>query len=160
MNLNYTKAVRYALKCGHGRDLVHDAYILWWDKHKRNIFDEKNGTVIRTIKNLIYREYTKSTFMSNGKVSLKKFYDIDYLETTSHDTTDHEALLVRVGFDDYDTKLAYNEAIGKAAELTGTYRTIYGYLSRGFTPTEIQEIEGISKSLVGYYRERLKLMLQ
>lgn len=158
MNSNYAKAVRYATKCGFDRDFVHDAYILWWNRHKRNIFNESNGTVIRTLKNLIFSNYNKSTFMSGGAVNLKKMYDINYLEVI--DGADHDVLLSKVGFDDFDIKMEYNAVMEKANELRGTRREIYQYLSKGFTPTEIQDITGISKSLVGWYRNRLKVELR
>lgn len=164
--VNYRKARRYALKLGAGLDLVHDAFVLWWDKTNRSLFDEPNGKMCRIIKNLYYRQWDSTRYQYDGVRYQKVFNNINHildsktgLDISQADSRDRNRLVMFSGFDDFDIKMRYNEVVAKGEKLKGTYGTIYRYLSRGFTPTEIEEIEGISASLVWWYRKQFKNIL-
>lgn len=164
--VNYRKARRYALKLGAGLDLVHDAFVLWWDKTNRSLFDEPNGKMCKIIKNLHYRQWDSTRYQYDGVRYPKFFSNIDYLLDSSSGIDYHygskhdlDRLVMKAGFDDFDIKMRYNEVTTKGQQLKGTYGTVYRYLARGFTPTEIEEIEGISASLVWWYRKQFKNIL-
>lgn len=164
--VNYRKARRYALKLGGGLDLVHDAFVLWWDKTKKSLFDEPNGKMLRIIKNTYYRQWDSTRFQQDGVRHPKFFGNIDYLLDSASGMDYHygskhdlDRLVLKMGFDDFDIKMRYNEVTARGAKLKGTYGTVYRYLARGFTPTEIEEIEGISASLVWWYRKQFKTLL-
>jgi hypothetical protein len=163
MKINYNKAKRYTTKCGKSIDIVHDAFVAWWDKKGTNLFLENEGTVLRVIKNIIYKEYGRSTFMVRGVKYPKVTYSYDDSVWDS-DVPSIRRDVARMmtnnhSQEELEIKEYYNSVTEKATKLTGTYRMMYTYLSQGFTPTDIEEIEGISSELVHYYRRQLKLRL-
>src|SRR5688572_416232 len=63
---NYYKAKRYSYKCGFGVDLVHDAYIQWFNKTGLNLFLEPEGRVMSVMGWMVRKERGKTTQMWRG----------------------------------------------------------------------------------------------
>lgn len=63
MNANYEKAVDYAfhLTRAFGKDLVHDAYLTYYDKNKRHLFDESEKTMMNFIRKTYWKKYSQKS---------------------------------------------------------------------------------------------------
>jgi hypothetical protein len=82
MNLtNYKAAKRYAEKVKNGvdpLDTVHDAYIRWYNKNGKDLFDEANGTVISVVRNVIFNQYEKDhQYVVNGEKRYRAFSPVE-----------------------------------------------------------------------------------
>lgn len=150
MNINYQKAKRYVMKCGFEADFVHDAYIKWWEKTGNNLFLEKEHTVIKVVKNIMFNSYQKyGSFVREGERETRLTYSFvtDYLVQGNHVEPNQYAAL------------ELSETRQKALSLNGTTRLIYDWVAKGYTAKEISQIVGISPQLVAYHRKRIKTLL-
>jgi hypothetical protein len=75
---NYQKAVRYATKLiknynapYNPKDLVHDAYVQWYRYKESDLMDQKEGTVIKTVKNLFLNKQNENYYQIDGKKAYK-----------------------------------------------------------------------------------------
>lgn len=138
-NDNYQKAKGYLQKCGLQADFAHDAYVLWFEKTGKNIFNEPNGTVIRVIKNLMFNAHQKKRFMWRGQNYAKVYVDIDLpAAQTTEQVVDIEL---------------YRQM------LPITYREIFDMLIKGYLGTEIAEERGVSPETIYYYRNQIRKIL-
>ena len=73
----YKEACRYALKFEQSAqikllqsytDIVHDAYVLWFNKTGDNLFEQHRGVISNVIKNLIWSEWGRRQYMWRGEV--------------------------------------------------------------------------------------------
>jgi hypothetical protein len=55
----YHEACDYAYKMSPAlfTDIVHDAYISYYDKTQKNLFEEDRGTVLKTVKKTFWKKY-------------------------------------------------------------------------------------------------------
>lgn len=79
----YRKAKRYAHKVTSSRDndLVHDAYLVWFNKTGRDLFDEPNATIVSVVKNLHLKSFQTHSFMWRGEIYGKKYERLDDTES-------------------------------------------------------------------------------
>lgn len=150
MNINYQKAKRYVMKCGFEADFVHDAYIKWWEKTGNNLFLEKEHTVIKVVKNIMFNSYQKyDSFVQYGERVPRITHEFitSYLVQGNHTEPNQYSAM------------ALSETRQKALSLTGTTRLIYDWAAKGYTAKEISQIVGISPQLVTYHRKRIKTLL-
>lgn len=82
---NYYKAVRIAKSYAGPwyRDIVHSAYITYWNKYESNLFDEHEGTVLRYVKNQygnFYRTYYKDIRLKERTGEIVQHEEIDYTD--------------------------------------------------------------------------------
>lgn len=65
----YVIAQSYAFKASptNYKDLVHDAYLLWYDKTGTNLFERSNSTVISVIRNVLYEYRNRNYFLYDGE---------------------------------------------------------------------------------------------
>lgn len=151
MKSNYQKARRYASKCGYELDVVHDAYIKWWEKTGRNLFLEKEHTVIKVVKNNILNLQQKSRYVVDGEHRTRTFVGFGGIYGGEYNEPSIAG--------NQEQALALKTTIEAGHRLRGTARTVFLWLERGFGPVDIAEIEGISQQLVRYHQKRFKLML-
>jgi len=124
--------------------------IKWWDKTGKNLFEEKEHTVIKVMRYTVLRDHQNATHMWKGEVRVKPF-------VRPFGEPWEEAILSAQP--NQETAYELNRVLAEGALLKGTYGMIYGYLLRGFRPFEISEIEGISQALIGYYWKTIKQRL-
>lgn len=57
----YDRAVEYAFRLNPRlcKDIVHDSYLTWYDKHKKNLFEEKESTVMAFIRKTFWLKYSR-----------------------------------------------------------------------------------------------------
>lgn len=142
-NNQYRRArgLAWKLASSHGfaneyPDLVHDAYISWYNKTKSDLFDEHPGTIFHVIKNICmarsvlnrfrYRHQTHSrtrvTIPSTDKPEEGSSFYIPYTLPTDNLVAEEIASKI--------------EAVLKPKELITYY-----YLLQGYKPSEIAELE-------------------
>lgn len=144
MSNTYIKARRYATKCGRGLDLVHDAYIVWWDKTKQNLFDEPIGTVIRVMKNVMFNQYQKQyQYRVDGSLQIRVFQPIEHASHIGLNAPPDDAILL-------------NEVLTYMNNSGGTRRAYYDWFKRGYNDYEIAEIEGYSPQNSNWHRKALR----
>jgi len=88
---NYQQAIRYAIKMSdnyHSKDLVHDAFLRWYNKTGNDLFDQPLGTILRVVKNVKRSEYSSKGFMFDGVVYPKTFIPLDDPEQNFQLTTE------------------------------------------------------------------------
>lgn len=138
-NKNYQKARRYLMKCGLEADYAHDAYVLWFEKTGRNIFEEPNGTIIRVIKNLMFNGFQKNQYMWRGEKHTKVFVDV---EIVSQPVAEQLA----------DIEL-YKQM------LPITYQDIFEMLVRGYSGVDIAKHRGVTPEAIYYLRNQIRKIL-
>jgi len=138
------------MKCGGDLGLVHDAYIKWWDKTGHNLFEEKEFIVIQAMRYAVLRDHQDQTHVWKGEKRLKPFI-------RPFGEPWEEAILSAQPNQEIEYELT--RVLAEGAKLKGTLGMVYNYLLRGFKPFEIEEIEGISQSLIGYYHKTIKQRL-
>lgn len=54
-------------------DLLHDAYLYWYEQKNENLFDNPVGTIARIVKNVNGNKISKNTWYWRGEVNRKQF---------------------------------------------------------------------------------------
>lgn len=150
----YRKALNYAHKLDYDNhmDLVHDAYVEWWNKTQTNLFECHEGVVIQTVKNIHRSNYTRSTFMWRGVVYNKMIlsynkYDEDQsnpdllieVKYKHHDKIDPCSILIA---DDLESQLTDS--------LNDEQKEIYNAMKEGYVPSEIAKDRGTYRQQINY----------
>lgn len=160
----YALANRYAwkLKYTDSTDLVHDCYLMWWDKNKRNLFEEPNGVICKVIK-LSFLSYLKKDNYTYNKTSYGKraYESFDSESLHTYNTITPEDHLIGK-----ELLTSYNDLINKCqdsrAVFTGNVDSLRLILKRrleGFNNKEIADELGVSKSLITYYLDQTNFKL-
>ena len=127
------------MKCGLEADYAHDAYIIWFEKTGRNLFEEPNHTVIKVIKNLILNGYQKNRFMWRGNLYPKVFVNIElFAQPVEEQLVDIEL---------------YKQM------LPITYQEIFDMLVKGYSGVDISKIKEVTPELIYYYRNQIRKIL-
>lgn len=86
-HLKYREARGYAFKLSPDNyiDIVHDAYIIWFEKTGQDLFEQHRGVITKTIKNLVWHQYQHARFMYRGKIYPKVYRPV--LSDTPDPTT-------------------------------------------------------------------------
>ena len=156
---NYQKALRYALKLKYSdhMDLVHDAYVRWFDKTGEDLFDKPLHFALKVIKLTFFDLLKRGNYQTgpkgnqngpSGKFVIPK----------------EKKRRVFVNYDEHNTVCTTPEDELIAKELDEYIRLyspdlqleIYLYVVQGYRPFEIAEIMNMSKSHVSYYFSRIR----
>ena len=59
LNEKYHTACDFAFKLSRSffTDITHDAFVAWFDKTNKNLFDEEEEVVLRAVKKMFYKKY-------------------------------------------------------------------------------------------------------
>lgn len=137
--VNYQKAKRYLTKCGYEADFAHDAYILWFEKTGKDLFDEPNGTVIRVIKNVMGNAWGKKRYMWRGNTYPKVYIDVELItQPVAEQLVDIEL---------------YKQM------LPITYQDIFEMLVMGYSCIDIAKQRNVTSTWIYHYRNQIKKIL-
>lgn len=146
---NYRKALSYAYALNPKlyRDIVHDAYLHWFEKSKKNLFEEEEKRVIRVVK-LTWMGYYRNRRSKEGKLKYRiaKNYMVDgqQLYEKTDPTTPEDHLIA---------KELEEHMIGSMT--SDLQLEIYLYAVQGYRPIEIAEMVGKRKSTISYYFKKM-----
>lgn len=153
MKKNYSTARRYAGKLKpysptEPLDLVHDAFVTWYKKTGKNLFDEELPTVLTCVR-YVFLDFIKRKKWSKDKewqgtrqnVELEEHHVV--YSITPHDELVGKELMERM-------KTLLNET-------NGMLHQIIEKRFEGFTNTEIAEKLVVAKSLITYYLKNVDL---
>lgn len=146
MNLdNYRKAQRYADKARVTDDCVHDAYLRWYDKCGKNLFDEHNGTVVRVLRNTIMRIWQDRKYMVNGERFDRQFVELNDWDVTPRRVDTPEDIMTA---DDLHDSVAML--------LKDDYLTVFDMLAQDHRLVDIAEKMGVTPQYVGWLVKRIR----
>lgn len=142
----YQHGRRYAEKLDpiNFKDILHDAYIRWYDKCQKDLFDEKEGTVIRVIKNTWVTSKGPNRYMWRGQY-YPKVYSSDFLDELLN-YNDPESQMI--------SKETLEKYIEKIDKFDFTKRLVYRYSLLGYKGVEIENLTNISRQLISYHLNR------
>src|SRR5580765_1011671 len=74
----YHKAKRYILKCNQvwGRDFLHDAYIQWFEKTGKDIFEENIYTILTVLRFILSHHREKLVIRRGDKEFPRLFFNV------------------------------------------------------------------------------------
>lgn len=156
---NYRKARSYSFKLDSElyRDILHDAYLAWWNKCERDLFDEHIGTIIKTVKYTFFAHLKNNVWFYN-KVNQGQRKFVEFDENIFYATTPEDEYIATELLGEYMELI--NSVPKDRAVFTGNEETTKEILTKrlnGYTNKEIAEEMGISKALITYYLNRTKL---
>lgn len=134
---NQGRSYSYKLAKNLYKDVLHDAYVKWYDKTGHNLFDEPISRVIKVIKYTWFGYYVNKRKVQNRDVFVE--YDDHMVNRTTPE----------------------DEMIGKELEQQFTscdskmQLEIYLYAVQGYRPYEIAKVLGVSKGLLTYYFKKM-----
>lgn len=142
LNSSYFRARGYAYKLVGPiiyPDLVHDAYLLWFDKTGQNLFEQDGRLITKVIKNIFLGRTKNNQFMWRGKWYPKS--NIKLLQDAAHreEGTDFEGN----GFaprstDNPENDLIVKDWVEQIQKTLSTYQAeILNKFSQGYKPREI-----------------------
>lgn len=125
---NYLKAIRYATKLikdynapYNPKDLVHDSWLMWHKYKDSNLFDQKEGTVLKCVKNMylnnINKEYSKKGTTEEVKKGIWKYKTVEKTRRINvlindgsdrNDSTFGEQKKVNIGIEEYTPREEVN----------------------------------------------------
>lgn len=163
---NYQKAKRYALTylsntgtvdttMAH-TDLVHNAYLYWFENKNENLFTKPFGQIARIIKNVQANHYQKSTWCWKGQTAHKSFSTSLVTEERTQDDILHQW-----GFEFPEQDVESEDIITQMrAKLRPIDNRILDYKVAGYKPKEIEELENRSSTIVTKSLNRIKKVMK
>lgn len=170
MNLvNYKRAQGYAYKIvpQKYKDIVHDAYVRWFDKTGRDLFDEHPRVVIKVVKNVAIgarasNQYfygtkpnskRKSKFVKPITIGRKTWLSLQ-LENFNHYEGRFDRLRTEVT--PLDLAVAGDSMARLESMLTPNERVALDKFKQGYKSLEIAQQMGVSSALANYYLQRIR----
>lgn len=153
----YINALRYSYKLRSIDyiDRVHDAYLVWWDKYKKDLFDEPGGRISTVIRyrflEYLSKDRTGFKYGSPTKNNYTEFADHVVTTTTPLDVTIANEIRDKIR----KTIVSATGAAANAADRQLPSK-ILTLRFNGYNNTEVAEELGISKSLVTHYINKTK----
>jgi DNA-directed RNA polymerase specialized sigma24 family protein len=144
-NTLYQKALRYAMKCNPAvyRDIVHDAYVTWFNKTNSNLFDQPEGTVIKVVKYTHLKQTERNKYMSGGKWYPRVFQEFEeymrYNKITPED--EYIASELEMHMIEFSAKQKLD---------------VFLYAVQGLDQVTVAAMTGLSTALVNYYFKRMR----
>lgn len=132
----YRQALRYAtyIEWRTPKDIVHDAYLQWYDKTGKDLFDEDAILVMSMVKYAIRRHYQKSrpTFMWRGE-----FYPRTHIPVS----TDFATGCYTPSIESDQEGLIDNQInnLRLSLKLTTNEKVIFVHIKQGFSQTEVSK---------------------
>lgn len=133
---NYWIARGYAYKLAPNqyRDIVHDAYLTWFNKTQKNLFNEPIGTILRVIKLTFYRTLSRNKFMWRGKIASRQVIP---LSTTDYNHEEDKSISLS-NQEDLFTQLQYQQDLKHFEDtLPKTQLEVMKLSITGYKPSEI-----------------------
>src|SRR5687768_16794717 len=131
--INYSKARRYANKCGYGLDVVHDAYLTWHKKTGNNLFNEPEHRVMAVMGWTVRKTKNMGMQMWRGTKYYRRYIHIPEITKVKTDWETNEYLTKvepnQVDYCSYNTLTQTLESRLKG--LSGFSRLVYDYLKEG-----------------------------
>lgn len=170
---NYQKALNYAFHLNKElfRDITHDAFMRWFEKTGKNLFDEHERIVISVVKRTWWSNYIgPSRIMYRGKRYGKWFKRMDEIggdgvgggDSTPSYRKQSRWFMSRPAL--YNAVTPEDELIAKDLDEwfrrcdNETRLDIYLYAIQGYTQSEISKIMELSPQLINYYFKRMQYM--
>lgn len=145
MNAMYSKGRSYCFKLNRTlyKDILHDAFLNWFTKTGRNLFEEPERRVIRVLK------LTWLGYYVNVNQRKRHFVEVDDEIHSVNKITPEHLLVAKETGEWFNSKMkAFGEKYPRTAE---NVRQVYELKRDGYEQQEIAEILGIAKSSVTYY---------
>lgn len=163
---NYWRARGYAYRLvgtATYPDLVHDAYVLWFDKTGQNLFEQDSRLVTKVIKNIFLGRSKKNMFMWNGqwypKKNMRILEDSRYVDEGG---TDFEVNgYVARSTENPENDLIVKDWVEKIQQtLTAYQKEILSKFSQGYKHSEIAEQKGTYPQLISSNFTHVKKKIQ
>lgn len=149
-NYNRLRSYCYVLKGENYMDLLHDAYLAWYDKTGKNLFEEPNYTGTKVIRNIMLSQNQKNYFMWRGEKYRKEFIP-SVSEIGNQGRMSEVAYKSRVAV---SRVTPLDEAIGE--DMAHLISPDFGMVLAGHTQAEIASLTGKSQQLVHYHLKKTK----
>lgn len=142
LNARYREARGYAFKLTNQyyNDLLHDAYIIWFNKTGKNIFEQHRGVITKTIKNIwMSQEHKRTTWMYDRVIYLKTFVPI---------TEDVQEIGYAPSSSDFLTDMFVAEDMGRIRQmLDNRSKQVFDLMIQGYNQAEIAEKLGTYRQM-------------
>lgn len=159
MNLRiYQNAKRYATKIKYNDpiDLVHDAYVNWYDKTGQDLFDLPERRVMSII-SFTFRGWLSKNRWTYDKVTQGQRQYVQFRD----DVTEEASTVHAYNKITPEDECVAGELLDRMRELIDIARPpvkeILEYKLAGYHNNEISEELGVSKSLITYYLNKTEL---
>lgn len=153
---NYFRARSYAFKCdpNNYKDILHNAYLKWYDKTGKDLFDEPDHTRTAVLRWMVKGKY-KGRFYTNGVLHPRVFVPI------GEEIDDSMLTHIAVSDGETDTILIdqdLNEEFEKL--LTENEKLIKKKLMEGYSYTETLHRQGESAAVTSYYVVKTRAVMK
>lgn len=155
----YKTARSYAFKMAgnqHYLDLLHDVYLVWWDKTGKNIFDENPVRVIVVMKNVWFSQERQRTEFQyehqRHKKSVCEFQDHHKFNSV----TPLDILI------ENETKYRLKTLVFRRSSVPGHPELVFEMLALkqlGYRNKDVALELGVTKGLVTFFLKRAKAKL-
>jgi len=141
-------------------DIVHDSYLVWFNKTGNDLFDEDRALISTVIRNVVMTYNQKSRFMYDGVKYKRKFYSQNEYENNSSEEV--RTLFFRIPVELTCQITPEDILIGKDLKeqfdkkISGKFEPYYNLLVKGYKGTEIIEELNASQSLVSWYIHQIR----
>lgn len=155
---NQARGYAYALDKQYNRDILHDSYLVWYDKTGRNLFDEHRGVITKTVKNLHMSGWTRKTFMWRGVIYNKIRMLIE--SDVSFGVKQINAHVPFTNQNPHDL-LVYAETIELIRQrLSSRAQLVFEGLLLGYNQTEIALQMAVYRQIIQYEVKQIKKVLK
>lgn len=160
--VNYSKAKRYCRKLlndvNNGDrsmthvDLLHDAYLLWYEQKNQNLFENPVGKIARVVKNINGTKLSKNTWFWRGQTNRRQFSE-DIISKISVEKDDErqtsESLLYSWGMEFPKQQYESQDFVDNIKKsLTEFDARVLDLKLEGYKEHEIQKIMGRSNPII------------
>lgn len=155
---NYTKACRYAYKLDftNYRDLVHDAFVSFWNTKQKNLFLEHEGFVMRVVKHKWYDALRRGNYLINTKLGRNVVYTDVKPNHKVTNITPEDILIAK------DLKNRLDRFANSLPDMSGnrnsppeTLRYIVKKKIEGYENHEIAEELGVSRNSIHHHLKKV-----
>lgn len=157
---NYTKGRSYCFHLDKTlyRDILHDAYLNWFEKTGLDLFDEPERKMMRIIKNTWRGYYIAKNKVINQKARWTNYTDPTETsnESTSRETTARTKTYYATDVTPEDIMIAKEIDEAEMATNSSIQLQIYLYAVQGYKPYEIAVLMGMCKGNIAYYFKKIR----
>jgi DNA-binding CsgD family transcriptional regulator len=143
---SYYEARGYAWKLNPNNylDIVHDAYIIWYNRTGNDLFEEHRGRVSQTVKFVFLNQHGAKRFMYRGQYYRKTYTESSWLYS---DEDSPENVYLRQEEQDYQDSIIDRIA----ANLTPIRAEIFALLREGYNQRQISKKLGVNPQNIQYH---------
>jgi DNA-directed RNA polymerase specialized sigma24 family protein len=146
----------YKLRRSDNVDIVHDAYIRWYDTTGRDLFDEHRGTIARALRYSYLKSMSRTTFKYKGESFVRHYRSKD--DINADDIPAHEFVTHDTPFDTLITEESEN--LIKHSLSPGQLR-VYSYFKQGYNTQEVADELGMTRNGAGrHFHDIREVMLK